>query len=87
MKTIYIGDKPIGKGHPTYVVAEIGINHNGDMKLAKGTIDAAVESGADAVKLQTYTTEGFVHPENPTFGMVKACVETKVGLLYIHVMI
>ncbi len=73
MKTIYIGDKPIGKGHPTYVVAEIGINHNGDMKLAKDTIDAAVESGADAVKLQTYTTEGFIHPENPIFGMVKAC--------------
>ena len=73
MKTVYISVKPVGKGYPTYVIAEIGINHNGDMKLAKDTIDAAVESGVDAVKLQTYSTEGFIHPENPIFNAVKSC--------------
>jgi sialic acid synthase SpsE len=77
MKTVYINGKPVGKGYPTYVIAEIGINHNGDIKLAKDTIDAAVKSGADAVKLQTYSTEGFIHPENPIFNAVKSCELTK----------
>ena len=41
----------------TYIIAEIGVNHNGDLNLAKNMIDAASESGADAVKFQTYKTE------------------------------
>jgi N,N'-diacetyllegionaminate synthase len=73
MKTVYIGEKAIGKGNPVYIIAEIGINHNGDVELARDTIDAALDAGADAVKLQTYTTEGFIHPENPIFGAVKSC--------------
>jgi sialic acid synthase SpsE len=77
MKTVNINGKAIGKGHPTYVIAEIGINHNGEVKLAKDTIDAAIESGADAVKLQTYSTEGFVHPDSPIFDAVKSCELTK----------
>lgn len=51
---------PIGKGYPTYIVAEIGINHNGDMKLAKQMISAAKASGANAVKFQNYFTEDFL---------------------------
>ena len=43
-----------------FIVAEIGINHNGDMNLAKNMILAAKESGADAVKFQNYKTEDFV---------------------------
>lgn len=50
----------IGHGFPAYIVAEVGINHNGDMDLAKRTIIAAKESGADAVKFQNYKTEDFV---------------------------
>ncbi len=73
MKTVYINGKPVGKGYPTYVIAEIGINHNGDIKLAKDTIDAAVACCVDAVKLQTYSTEGFIHPENPIYDAVKSC--------------
>lgn len=45
--------KTIGPGHPVYLVAEIGRNHNGNRELAKKTIDAAVKSGADAVKIQS----------------------------------
>ena len=44
----------------TFIVAEIGINHNGDMKLAKETIIAAAEAGADSVKFQNYRTEDFI---------------------------
>ena len=54
---IRIGEREIGDGHPTYVVAEIGINHNGDVDLAKRLIDAAVEAGVDALKFQKRTPE------------------------------
>ena len=57
---IKIGDKIIGKGHACFIAAEIGINHNGDMVLAKKMIDAAVDCGADAVKFQNYYTEDFI---------------------------
>jgi len=48
-----------------FIVAEIGVNHNGDVKLAKELIDAAAESGADAVKFQTYETSRLVSRDTP----------------------
>jgi len=57
---ITIGNRSIGTDNPVYIVAEIGINHNGDMNLAKMIIDAAREAGADSVKFQNYRTEDFV---------------------------
>jgi N-acetylneuraminate synthase len=56
-KTIQVGQREVGDGKPTYIVAEIGINHNGDMDIAKGLIDAAVDAGVDAVKFQKRTPE------------------------------
>lgn len=56
-KIINIGERAVGPGHPTYIVAEIGINHNGDLDIAKRLIDAAVEAGVDAVKFQKRTPE------------------------------
>jgi N,N'-diacetyllegionaminate synthase len=50
-----IGGRRIGPGEPVYVIAEAGANHNRDLGLAKELIDAAADSGADAVKFQTYT--------------------------------
>lgn len=50
--TIRIGDREIGPDEPTYIVAEIGINHNGDAELAKRLIDAAADAKVDAVKFQ-----------------------------------
>lgn len=67
MKAIDIGDSAIGLGEPCFIVAEIGINHNGDMDLAKKTIDAAAENGADAVKVQNYRTEDFIGDRDLTF--------------------
>jgi N-acetylneuraminate synthase len=52
-----IGDKRVGLGQPTYVVAEIGINHNGDIEIAKRLIDVAMLAGCDAVKFQKRTPE------------------------------
>ena len=56
-REIKIGNRMVGEGHPTYVIAEIGINHNGDINIAKRMIDAAVHAGADAVKFQKRTPD------------------------------
>ncbi len=58
--TLKIGDREIGEGNPCFVIAEIGINFNGELALAKASIDAAADSGADAVKFQTFHAEEFV---------------------------
>lgn len=52
MPEIKIGDRLIGDGHPCYIIAEIGVNHNGFLDLALKLIDVAVDAGADAVKFQ-----------------------------------
>ena len=62
-REVRLGDRPVGEGHPTYVVAEIGINHNGDLELAKRLIDASMLAGVDAVKFQKRTPELCVPPE------------------------
>jgi len=55
--TVQIGSHRIGPGEPVYVIAEIGLNHNGDVELAKRLIDVAADSGAQAVKFQKRTPE------------------------------
>ncbi|MBO3664017.1 N-acetylneuraminate synthase family protein [Microbacterium stercoris] len=55
--TIEIGSRKVGPGQPTYVIAEIGLNHNGDVEIAKRLIDVAADAGADAVKFQKRTPE------------------------------
>ena len=57
----------------TYVIAEIGINHGGDIDLAKQMIDSVSRTGADAVKFQTYLTEKRVSKESPIFDILKKC--------------
>lgn len=56
-REVKIGNRMVGDGHPAYVIAEIGINHNGDLDIAKQMIDAAVHAGADAVKFQKRTPD------------------------------
>lgn len=57
MDEIVIGDRRVGADQPVYVIAEIGINHNGDVEIAKRLIDVAVDAGCDAVKFQKRTPE------------------------------
>lgn len=63
MKPVCIGGRMVGDGQPAFVVAEIGINHNGDVELAKRLIDAACGAGCDAVKFQKRTVEVVYSPE------------------------
>ena len=51
MTKLQLGNKNVGDGHPTFIIAEIGINHQGDVSIAKNLIQKAKECGADAVKL------------------------------------
>lgn len=55
--TIRVGDRLVGPGEPTYVIGEIGINHNGSLDVARQLIEGAVAAGADAVKFQKRTPE------------------------------
>ena len=57
MRKISIGNKKIGTGEPCFIIAEAGVNHNGSLDRAKKLIDAACESGADAVKFQTLSAD------------------------------
>jgi N-acetylneuraminate synthase len=62
-REIKFGSRMMGDGHPAYIIAEVGINHNGDLEIAKKIIDAAVHAGADAVKFQKRTPEICTPPE------------------------
>jgi len=57
MRTLKLGARTIGDGQPTYVVAEIGINHNGSVDIARRLIDAAADAKCDAVKFQKRTPD------------------------------
>ena len=71
---VRVGTKLIGPGNPCFVIAEIGINHNGDIELAKKLIAVAVAAGCDAVKFQkrtvdvVYTAEELAKPRENPFG-------------------
>jgi len=60
---VKIGEQWVGEGEPCFIIAEIGLNHNGDVRLAKKLIDAAALAGCDAVKFQKRTPERCVPPE------------------------
>jgi N-acetylneuraminate synthase len=59
---VTLGQRLVGPGQPTYIIAEIGINHNGDLDVARRLIDAAATAGCDAVKFQKRTPEVCVPP-------------------------
>jgi sialic acid synthase SpsE len=63
-KIIKIGNKWVGEGKPCFIVAELGINHNGDVDIAKKMIVEAKKCGVDAVKMQSFVTEEFVTDKN-----------------------
>lgn len=73
-RQVAIGSRTVGDGRPCFIVAEIGINHNGDLELAKRLIDAAANAGCDAVKFQkrtvevVYTPEELARPRENPFG-------------------
>lgn len=58
--SLEIFDRTVGPDHPCLIIAEIGVNHNGDPGLAREMVDVAADAGVDAVKFQTYVTERLV---------------------------
>ena len=60
-----IGSHTIGDGHPSFIIAEAGVNHNGDADLAKKLVLAAKKTGADCVKFQTFTADTLVTDDAP----------------------
>jgi N-acetylneuraminate synthase len=84
MAEIKVGNTPIGDGHPCYVVAEIGINHNGEVEIAKKLIDVAASAGCSAVKFQkrtvdvVYSAEELARPRESPFGETNG--DLKYGL-------
>jgi len=65
MADFKIGERRIGPGFPCFVIAEAGINHNGDLDMARRLIDVAAEAGADAVKFQTFKAELVISADAP----------------------
>jgi len=62
-KTVQLGKRTVGEGAPCFIIGEIGINHNGDIEIAKKLISVAAHAGADAVKFQKRTPELAVPPD------------------------
>lgn len=62
-KSVQVGNLTIGSGYPAFITAEVGINHNGDLTIAKRLIDVAFMAGCNAVKFQKRTPEKAVRPE------------------------
>lgn len=84
MNNISIGNRKVGNGHPCYIIAEIGINHNGDIEIAKKLIDLAKVAGCDAVKFQkrtvdvVYSAEELAKPRESPYGNTNG--DLKYGL-------
>lgn len=82
IQTIRIGGREVGDGQPPFVIAEVGINHNGDVKLAKQMVLAAKEAGAHCIKFQTHLTgKEMIHTQmtpgaiskEPLWDIIKRC--------------
>ncbi|MCL5884139.1 MAG: N-acetylneuraminate synthase family protein, partial [Deltaproteobacteria bacterium] len=65
MKAVKIEDRWVGEGHPCFVIAEAGVNHDGDIGQAMRLVDAAASAGADAVKFQAFKAEKLATPDAP----------------------
>jgi N-acetylneuraminate synthase len=84
MSTVKVGDRLIGDGQPCFIIAEIGINHNGDVDMAKRLISVAIAAGCNAVKFQkrtvevVYTAEELAKPRENPFGLTNG--DLKHGL-------
>jgi len=84
--TIQIGDRTVGDGHRCYVIAELGINHNGDRSVLRRLISAAAYAGAQAIKFQkrtvdvVYSAEELAKPRESPFGATNGDLKRRLEL-------
>jgi len=81
MKKIKIGDRLVGHGELTFIIAEVGVNHDGKLTRAKELIEIAVDAGADAVKFQTFIPEEIVVEKAPKAAYQKVTTDAKQSQL------
>lgn len=82
LRTVNIGGREVGEDRPPFLVAEIGLNHNGDVGLAREMVRAAASVGADAVKFQTFVAERLVVADAAVFGVATAGLPRRQVDLY-----
>ena len=81
-----IGNQKIGSGNPVYIIAEAGINHNGDIDIAKEMIKYASKCGADAIKFQTLKADELFSrkvDDMPVFGTTASRFNDNGGVLHL----
>ena len=78
---IKINNYIIGENHPTFIIAEAGVNHNGNITLAKKLVDKAAEARADAVKFQTFKAEQMVTPQADAADYAKKNLNSDINQL------
>lgn len=76
-KRVNLGNQWVGDGEPVYVISEIGLNHNGNLNIAKKLIDKSVDAGANAVKLQSYKSHLRVAIDGKTSRYVEKVLNTQ----------
>ena len=74
MRRVKLGNRLIGDDQPSFIIAEIGSNHNRSLKTVRRLIDAAKDTRADAVKFQSFTVENWISKELITFPTVRSSV-------------
>lgn len=90
MQPVKIGSRLVGPGHPAFIVAEIGINHNGDIETARKLIEVAADAGCDAVKFQkrtvevVYSAEELARPRESPFGATNGDLKRGLEFGYEH---
>jgi len=72
VKQFVLGNRQIGEEYPPFVIAEVGINHEGDVNKALQLVDAAIHAGADCVKFQSHITEAEMVPTDMTPGEISS---------------
>jgi sialic acid synthase SpsE len=70
-KSVCIGEREVGPGHPCFIIGEPGSNHNGSLEMALKLIDAAADSGVDAVKFQTFRADEHYARRTPQFSYLQ----------------